>query len=89
MTSKQQIKDLVTAELLNSPMYQIVLTVKQLIIDEIARPNVQRKILYKYDNPISRADVEVLKMCLLLEFGFLTNEITDTNLAIDMVKFLE
>ena len=35
MTSKQEIKDLFVAELKNTPQYQIILDIKQLILNEI------------------------------------------------------
>jgi hypothetical protein len=89
MTSKQEIKNLFTAELLNTPQYQLVLKVKQLILDQIATPNVQRQVIYNYDEPITKEEVEIVKMCFLIEFGYLIANIGEMGLVVDMVKFLE
>jgi hypothetical protein len=88
MSSKQEIKDLFTTELINTPQYQLVLNVKQLILNEIATPNIQRSVVYKYDAPISKEEVEIVKMCFLIEFGYLIDNINEINLVVDMAKFL-
>ncbi len=89
MTSKQEIKNLFTAELLNTPQYQLVLKVKQLILNQIATPNVQRQVIYNYDEPITKEEVEIVKMCFLIEFGYLIANISEMCLVVDMAKFLE
>jgi hypothetical protein len=89
MSSKQEIKDLFTAELLLTPEYQIALKVKQAILYEIATPNIQGIVVYTYEQPIERQSVEVLKMCLLLLFGFNTNNISENCVVIEMKSFLE
>ena len=88
MSSKQEIKDLFVAELKNTPQYQIVLTIKQIILNEIATPNIQSQVLYYFENPQSTYDIEVIKMCLTVEFGFTTNNINDTWVSIEMSNFL-
>ena len=88
MTSKEQIRQLLSAELLNCSMYQIVSDVKQIILDEIARPNVTRTVVYTYTTPISHEDVQILKMCFLTEFGFLVSNISESCVVIDMAAFL-
>jgi len=87
--SKNLIKDLFTAELKNTPQYQLVLNVKQLILNEIATPNIQRQVVYNYEQPITREEVEIVKMCFLIEFGYLINNISEYSLVVDMAKFLE
>lgn len=89
MTSKQEIKDLFTAELLLTPEYQIILNVKQLILNEISTPNIQKTIVYKFDEPLSKEQIEVIKMCFLVEFGYSLTNISELNLVVDMSKFLE
>ena len=88
MTSKQQIKDLFVAELKNTPQYQIVLTIKQIILNEIATPNIQAQVIYNFETPQSDYDIEVIKMCLTVEFGFTTNNISSNSVIIDMSNFL-
>ena len=46
MSSKQEIQNAFEAELKNTPQYQIVLNIKNLIMQEIATPNIQSSILY-------------------------------------------
>jgi hypothetical protein len=88
MTSKQEIKDLFVAELKNTPQYQIVLTIKQIILNEIATPNIQAKVIYNFEIPQSDYDIEVIKMCMTVEFGFTTNNISSNSVIIDMSNFL-
>lgn len=89
MSSKQEIKDLFTAELLLTPEYQIALKVKQAILDEITAPHIQGNVVYTYEQPIERQSVQVLKMCLFLLFGFNTNNISESSVVIEMKSFLE
>jgi hypothetical protein len=88
MSSKQQIKDLFVAELKNTPQYQIVLTIKQIILNEIATPNIQPQVIYTFETPQSDYDIEVIKMCLTVEFGFTTSNISSNCVIIDMKDFL-
>ena len=88
MSSRQIIKDLFTAELLNSPQYQIVLAIKQIILDEIATPNIQAQVVYNFETPQSEYDLEVIKMCMILVFGFSTNNLSSSGIIIDMKDFL-
>ncbi len=89
MTSKQEIKDLFVAELLNTPQYQTVLTIKQIILNEIATPNIQSQIFYNFDPMITEEDVGIIKMCMKVEFGFDVENISVGGVCIDMKKFLE
>jgi hypothetical protein len=89
MTSKQEIRDLFTTELLLTPQYQIILNVKQLILNQIATPSIQRQVVYNYEQPITKEEVEIVKMCFLIEFGWLINNISEMSLVVDMSKFLE
>ena len=88
MTSKQEIKTAFTTELMNTPQYQIILNIKQLILDEIARPNIQRSVVYNFDSPQSQDDREIIKLCLMLEFGFSTENMNENLIVIDMIQFL-
>ena len=89
MTSKEEIKSLFTAELLNSPQYQIVLEIKQIILDEIATPNIQSQVFYNFEYLQSDYDLEVIKMCMILVFGFSTNNLSSSGIIIEMVDFLK
>jgi hypothetical protein len=86
--SRQEIKDLFVAELKNTPQYQIVLTLKQIILNEIATPSIQSQVLYNFETPQSNYDIEVIKMCLTVEFGFSTDNINESWMSIDMKNFL-
>jgi hypothetical protein len=89
MSSKQEIKDLFVAELKNTPQYQIVLTLKQIILNEIMTPNIQSKVIYNFELQQSEYDLEVIKMCMYLEFEFSTNNMSSNCIVIDMVDFLK
>jgi hypothetical protein len=88
MSSKQEIKDLFVAELKNTPQYQIVLILRQIILNEIATPNIQAQVIYNFETPQSEYDIEVIKMCMTVEFGFTTNNISSNSVIIDMYNFL-
>jgi len=89
MSSKQEIKDLFVAELLNTPQYQLVLAIKQVILNEIATPNIQQNVVYNFETPQSEEDIGIIKMCLKFEFGFDINNISTGGVVIDMSKFLD
>ena len=88
MSSKQEIKDLFVAELKNTPQYQTILTIKQIILNEIATPNIQAQVIYNFEIQQSDYDIEVIKMCMTVEFGFTTNNISSNSVIIDMSNFL-
>ena len=88
MSSKQEIKDLFVAELKNTPQYQIVLILRQIILNEIATPNIQAQVIYNFETPQTDYDIEVIKMCMTVEFGFTTNNISSNSVIIDMYNFL-
>jgi hypothetical protein len=88
MSSKQEIKDLFVAELKNTTQYGIVLTIKQIILNEIATPNILSQVIYNFETPQTDYDIEVIKLCLTVEFGFTTNNISSNCVIIDMKDFL-
>lgn len=88
MSSKQEIKILYSEELVNTQQYQIVKAIKQTILNEIAIPNIQSQIVYTFLNPLTEYDLEVVKICMLLEFGFSPSNISSTSVVINMADFL-
>lgn len=89
MTSKQEIKTAFTQELLSTPQYQIVLKIKQLLLDEIARPNINQYVVYNFETPQNKLEQQNIKMCMILEFGFYTENIGESSVVIDMMDFLK
>ena len=88
MSSKQEIKDAFTVELKNTPEYQIVLNIKQIIMAEILAPNVQSQVIYNFSPSQTDEQINVIKMCMIIEFGFTTNNISNNAVIIDMINFL-
>jgi hypothetical protein len=88
MTSKQEIKNLFTAELKNTPQYQIVLDIKQVILNEIATPKVESQVIYNFETIQTDEEVGIIRMCMIIEFGFDTNSISNNAVIIDMKNFL-
>lgn len=88
MSSKQQIKDLFTEELKNTPQYQILLNIKQLILNEIATPNILPQVVYNFETMQSDEDINIIKLCMIIEFGFDTNNINSNCVVIEMKQFL-
>jgi hypothetical protein len=88
MSSKQQIKDLFTTELINTPQYQIVLAIKQIILNEIATPNILSQVIYNFETQQTDEEINIIKLCMIIEFGFDTNNISSNSVVIDMKQFL-
>lgn len=86
--SKDEIKNAFILELKNTPQYMIVLDIKQLIMAEILAPNIQSQVIYNFERSQTDEEVSVIKMCILIEFGFETNNISNNAVIIDMIKFL-
>ncbi len=89
MSSKQEIKDLFVAELMNTPEYTDIMNIKALIINEIATPNIQQCVKYIFSSPKSEEQLSILGMCMIFEFGFISQSVTSNYVVIEMVKFLE
>jgi hypothetical protein len=89
MASRKQIQDAFVVELKNTPQYQIVLDIKQTILDEIALPNIQSTIIYKFDVRQTEEEQNIIKMCMIVEFGFSTNNISEVSVIFDMINFLQ
>ncbi len=89
MSSKEEIKNLFIAEIKNTPEYQIVLQIKAFILNEIAAPNIQEEVLYNFETPLNKEQINNIKLCMLIEFGFSTNNMSSTAIFIDMKKFLD
>ena len=70
MTSKEEIKTAFTAELKNTPEYQIILNIKQRILNDIATPNVQRTVHYDFDRFVAQEEQANIRLCSIIEFGF-------------------
>ena len=89
MTSKQEIKALFVAELINTPEYADVINVKTLIMSEIATPNIQQSVKYTFSLLKNEEQLVVFNMCMLYEFGFCSQSITSNYVVVDMSQFLQ
>jgi hypothetical protein len=89
MSSREEIKVAYTNELKLTPQYQIVLKLKQHILDEIHAPNVQPFIKYDYDHQQTLEDLDVIRACILIEFGFLVYTTDLDFIQIEMIKFIQ
>ncbi len=89
MSSKEEIKNLFIAEIKNTPEYQIVLQLKAFILNEIATPNIQEEVVYNFETPLNKEQMNNFKLGMIVEFGFSTNNMSENCVFIDMKKFLE
>ena len=89
MSSKEEIKNLFIAEIKNTQEYQIVLQMKAFILNEIATPNIQDEIIYNFETPLNKEQIKNFKLCMIVEFGFSTDNMSSNGVFIDMKKFLE
>ena len=88
MTSKEEIKTAFITELKNTSEYQIILNIKKTILDEIAAPNIQRRIVYNFGRYVNDEEQNNIKLCSIIEFGF-EIYVNEYNAEIYMNKFLE
>ena len=88
MSSKQEIKDLFITELMNTPLYNEVLNMKEKIINEIITPKVQKYVVYEFSWKLTDEEKDIIKMCMMVEFGFTTDNLNNESIMIDMEKFL-
>lgn len=88
MTSKEQIKNSFTTELMGTAQYEICLKMKQMILDEINRPSITQYVVYNFETPQNREEQQNIKMCMILLFGFSSNNISEYSVVVDMMDFL-
>ena len=88
MSSKEQIKIAFTLELQQTGQYATVLELKQQILDLIAIPDIQPQIIYNFPEVFTDDELSVFKMCLQVEFGFVSMNIPNSTVIIDMINFL-
>jgi hypothetical protein len=89
MSSKQEIKDAFIAEIKNTAEYQIVLQMKAFILNEIAAPHIQKEVVYNFETPLNKDQLNNIKLSMIIEFGFSTDNMSGYCVFIDMIKFLE
>jgi hypothetical protein len=85
-----EIQNLLKQELQNSSQYAEVLLIKQFIIQKINEPSiVNMRILYTFSTPFTNEDdKELFKLCFKNEFTFIEENMSDTQINIDLAKFL-
>lgn len=88
MSSKLQIFNLFYSELIQSEEYQTVQKMKTYIIDTIISPKIQEMIKYTFEIPQTIEQLENIKLNMIIEFGFYSNEMTSDYCIIDMKNFL-
>lgn len=88
MSSKDEIKNAFTAELKTTPEYQIILNIKERILNDIATPNIQRTVHYDFDRYIGQEEQANIRLCSIIEFGF-EIFVNDFCAEVYMDKFLE
>jgi len=88
MSSKDEIKFAFESELKTTPQYQIVMNIKNLILEQIATPNIQSSVIYNFETPQYEEERHIIKMCMIMVFGFYTDNMNETCCIIEMMKFL-
>lgn len=89
MSSKEEIKTLFVSELKNTQQYNEILLLKQKIINEINEPRIQKYVVYNFLVEQTNEELEVIKMCMIIEFGFSTDNLNNQSIMIDMKDFLK
>ena len=85
-----EIQNLLKEELKTSNQYAEVLLIKQFIIQKINEPAiVSMRVLYTFSTPFTNDDDrELFKLCFKNEFNFIEENMNDTQINIDLSKFL-
>jgi len=87
MSCYDEIKQLFSNEIVNCPQYSLCLNIKDKIIEEINTPKVSEFVYYNLDVSTTDEDINNLKLCSILIFGF-EFEINNYLVIINMKKFL-
>ena len=93
MSSFEEIKGLLTNEIINSPQYAVAVKVKNMIIADILAPNVSANFIYTLENSdyvdINNKDKEdqIINMALKIVLGF-DIEVEMGMIIIPMKKFI-
>lgn len=93
MSSFEEIKGLLTNEIINSPQYSVAVKVKNLIISDILAPNVSANFIYTLEDSdyvdINNRDKEnqIINMALKLVLG-LDIEVNGGIIVVIMKKFI-
>jgi hypothetical protein len=85
--SRFEIQNLFINELLVCEEHDTVLKIKEYIKNTISIPNIQEMITYTFEIPQTVEQIKNIKLCMILEFGFYSDEITNEYCIIDMKKF--
>jgi len=90
MTSKQEIKDLLTIELQNSIQYNECILIKEFIKEQINDPGVVNMHLnYNFSQTFNNDELTVFKLCFKIMFGWIENNCNNNCIGIDLSKFLD
>lgn len=76
------------SELKNTVEYQEIVNFKQIVLDEILKPSVQVSVKQNFENEKTEYQLDILKMCSIIEFGF-ECIVTPYYIAINMKDFLK
>jgi hypothetical protein len=90
MSSKEEIKILLTEELKTSNQYQECLLIKQFIKTKINEPSIiSMYLVYNFTTPFTNEDdKQLFKLCFKLLFGWIEDNMNNDLIVIDLSKFL-
>jgi hypothetical protein len=90
MSSKEEIKILLTEELKTSSQYQECLLIKQYIKTKINEPSIiNMNLVYNFTTPFTNEDdKQLFKLCFKLLFGWIEDNMNNDLIVIDLSKFL-
>jgi len=86
--NKFEILNAFTAELMNTQEYQTVLKIKDFIMTSIATPLIQETLKYDFEESQTESQLQNIRLCQIILFGFYSTEMTAGYCIIDMKKFL-
>jgi hypothetical protein len=86
---KLNIRNIFMAELMNCKEYTLVLNMEKYIIESINTPFIQEHLKYIFETPQTPEEIETIRLCQKILFGFSSEEINSEYCIIEMKNFLD
>ncbi len=86
---KLNIRNIFISELMGCKEYNLVLNMEKYIIESIKTPLIQEHVKYTFETPQTPEEIEIIRLCQKIVFGFCSSEINSEYCIIDMECFLD
>ena len=87
--NRLDIQNAFVKELLNTDENQTVIKIREYIYNTISTPKIQEQIKYKFETQQTPEQQEIIKLLMIVYFGFYPTYMSDEYCLIDMKNFLD